>query len=45
MGLLLLYSEETTTIREPFVFENGASTITDFSSVGSLHPLFSLQYR
>ncbi|MCH7709946.1 MAG: hypothetical protein IH884_15770, partial [Myxococcales bacterium] len=31
-----LYSESTTTINEPFVFENGTSTITDFTTSGSV---------
>ena len=35
-GLLLLYSESTTTINEPFVFENGTSTVTDFTTSGSV---------
>ncbi len=39
--LLLLYSEATTTIGEPFVFENGTSRIKDFSTSGSLVPGFS----
>ncbi len=34
----LLYSEPTTTINEPYVFENGVSTITDFSTGGPLLP-------
>ena len=29
------YSESTTTINEPFVFENGTSTVTDFTTIGS----------
>ena len=37
-ALLLLYSEATTTIHEPFVFENGTSTITDFTTSSSLVP-------
>jgi hypothetical protein len=32
----LFYSESTTTINEPFVFENGTSTITDFSTSGTV---------
>ena len=39
--LLLLYSEATTSIHEPFVFENGTSTVTDFTTSGSLVPGFS----
>jgi hypothetical protein len=39
--LLLLYSEATTTIHEPFVFENGTSTVTDFTTSGALVPGFS----
>jgi hypothetical protein len=39
--LLLLYSEATTTINEPYVFENGTSTVTDFTTSGSLMPGFS----
>jgi len=34
-ALPLFYSESTTTLHEPFVFENGTSTITDFSTSGS----------
>ena len=37
----LLYSQATTTINEPYVFENGRSTITDFSTSGTLGPGFS----
>ena len=39
--LLFLYSEATTTINEPFVFENGRSIVTDFTTSGSLVPGFS----
>ena len=37
----LLYSEATTKINEPYVFENGTSTITDFTTSGTLTPGFS----
>jgi hypothetical protein len=39
--LLLLYSEATTALHEPFVFENGTSTITVFTTSGTLAPGFS----
>jgi hypothetical protein len=32
----LLYSESTTTINEPFVFENGTSTVMDFTTSGNV---------
>jgi hypothetical protein len=35
------YAEATTVINEPFVFENGRSTVTDFSMSGTLAPGFS----
>jgi hypothetical protein len=36
----LFYSQSTTTINEPFVFENGMSTIRDFSTSGTVAGIF-----